>query len=919
MKTLEITRLELVGFGKFRERTIDLTSGLNLIEGPNEAGKSTIQSFITGMFYGFFQPGTKRRSYTPHRDKYCPWDQGSYRGVLVCKNEERSWRIERCFDKDNETVNVYDDQTGDDLTLDFPYNPVTRQPQVGEKLLGLSKTAFNNTANIAQMTCASVSREADFSAEVNDKLLSVMKTADASLSLSAVIHELDSRIEQIGSPKKSKTPYGQACQMKKELEEELEESGKNQKDYQQLCTQIDRLAEQTAQLQKEKELLETQIRQSAAKELGGRYLKAQNLRTRIERIEKEYEKYAIYQSVDLQEIDQTQKRMAAKAQINRTMEKYRRASQEVEHRIQELNTLYRTLEVSEASEEVLEQFESVYERYLTLGQMGQEIKEMMIRQRNIAFHRSRLNPMDEAKLREDIQTWRQLQQQKQEKENASHKVPMPAIVLLVLGVLLILGGGLCAILKEELLAVGIGCATVGVLLVLSGGVFWMLRRKNTAAHALEKIESMQQDILRAYQLSDEEQAKTAATALDTEQAVLQLEEMLGRIQVNNYKIEQFEQQEQQIGQEIAAKQSVADSLREQICRYLTQLTGREIPPEELAADKVPFKSLRESVNQARRLRTEMQRLTLQQQQTQQEEENCRMQIEQINRSIQQVVADCEAAGAKDAEDLERCKQGKRRWDEISMELKMQKELLAQTLGRYSFEEIEENIKNQRAVGEGDISADRQQIHQQLQGVNEQLAELARQTAELEGLRKGREESHRPIGQIQAQIADVEESCRNFQFELDALQLAKQKLLSLSGQLHRDFAPQLNARISKALERITGSRYTRAVIDQTLGIRLEDRQTHQLVEVSALSNGMADLVYLVMRLELLELLCSQGGERVQVPIILDDSFTQLDDERTARLLGYLLEQPSVQILLFSCHRRERAMLEQAKVPYHLVSL
>lgn len=919
MKTLEITRLELVGFGKFRERTIDLTSGLNLIEGPNEAGKSTIQSFITGMFYGFFQPGTKRRSYTPHRDKYRPWDQGSYRGVLVCKNEERSWRIERCFDKDNETVNVYDDQTGDDLTLDFPYNPVTRQPQVGEKLLGLSKTAFNNTANIAQMTCASVSREADFSAEVNDKLLSVMKTADASLSLSAVIHELDSRIEQIGSPKKSKTPYGQACQLKKELEEELEESGKNQKDYQQLCTQIDRLAEQTAQLQKEKELLETQIRQSAAKELGGRYLKAQNLRTRIERIEKEYEKYAIYQSVDLQEIDQTQKRMAAKAQINRTMEKYRRASQEVEHRIQELNTLYRTLEVSEASEEVLEQFESVYERYLTLGQMGQEIKEMMIRQRNIAFHRSRLNPMDEAKLREDIQTWRQLQQQKQEKENASHKVPMPAIVLLVLGVLLILGGGLCAILKEELLAVGIGCVTVGVLLVLSGGVFWMLRRKNTAAHALEKIESMQQDILRAYQLSDEEQAKTAATALDTEQAVLQLEEMLGRIQVNNYKIEQFEQQEQQIGQEIAAKQSVADNLREQICRYLTQLTGREIPPEELAADKVPFKSLRESVNQARRLRTEMQRLTLQQQQTQQEEENCRMQIEQINRSIQQVVAACEAAGAKDAEDLERCKQGKRRWDEISMELKMQKELLAQTLGRYSFEEIEENIKNQRAVGEGDISADRQQIHQQLQGVNEQLAELARQTAELEGLRKGREESHRPIGQIQAQIADVEESCQNFQFELDALQLAKQKLLSLSGQLHRDFAPQLNARISKALERITGSRYTRAVIDQTLGIRLEDRQNHQLVEVSALSNGMADLVYLVMRLELLELLCSQGGERVQVPIILDDSFTQLDDERTARLLGYLLEQPSVQILLFSCHRRERAMLEQAKIPYHLVSL
>ena len=156
------------------------------------------------MFYGFFQPGAKRRSYTLHRDKYQPWDGGSYRGVLVCRNEERTWRIERTFDKDSESVKVYDDLTGDDLTLDFAYNTVTRQVQVGEKLLGLSKTAFNNTANIAQMTCASVAQESGFSAEVSDKLLSMMKTADSSLSLSAVIHQLDSKAEQIGSPKKSR-------------------------------------------------------------------------------------------------------------------------------------------------------------------------------------------------------------------------------------------------------------------------------------------------------------------------------------------------------------------------------------------------------------------------------------------------------------------------------------------------------------------------------------------------------------------------------------------------------------------------------------------------------------------------------------------------------------------------------------------
>ena len=56
-------------------------------------------------------------------------------------------------------------------------------------------------------------------------------------------------------------------------------------------------------------------------------------------------------------------------------------------------------------------------------------------------------------------------------------------------------------------------------------------------------------------------------------------------------------------------------------------------------------------------------------------------------------------------------------------------------------------------------------------------------------------------------------------------------------------------------------------------------------LSDLSNGAIDLVYLIVRLELLELLCDQDGQ-TRVPVLLDDSFAQLDDLRTARLLAYL---------------------------------
>ena len=123
-----------------------------------------------------------------------------------------------------------------------------------------------------------------------------------------------------------------------------------------------------------------------------------------------------------------------------------------------------------------------------------------------------------------------------------------------------------------------------------------------------------------------------------------------------------------------------------------------------------------------------------------------------------------------------------------------------------------------------------------------------------------------------------------------------------------------------MAKATGGKYTRVVIDQSLGVRLEDREQGRLVALSDLSNGAIDLVYLIVRLELLELLCDQDGQ-TRVPVLLDDSFAQLDDLRTARLLAYLRQrdEAGTQVLLFSCHSRERAILEKAGIACHTLQL
>ena len=56
IESIQITSFaSLVGF------SLDLRQGLNLIEGPNEAGKSTVAEFIRYVLYGFSLKADRER------------------------------------------------------------------------------------------------------------------------------------------------------------------------------------------------------------------------------------------------------------------------------------------------------------------------------------------------------------------------------------------------------------------------------------------------------------------------------------------------------------------------------------------------------------------------------------------------------------------------------------------------------------------------------------------------------------------------------------------------------------------------------------------------------------------------------------------------------------------------------------------
>ena len=54
------------GFGIHRDWTIDdLSTGLTVFYGPNEAGKSTLLAFLRGVLFGFPDGRSRERKYPP--------------------------------------------------------------------------------------------------------------------------------------------------------------------------------------------------------------------------------------------------------------------------------------------------------------------------------------------------------------------------------------------------------------------------------------------------------------------------------------------------------------------------------------------------------------------------------------------------------------------------------------------------------------------------------------------------------------------------------------------------------------------------------------------------------------------------------------------------------------------------------------
>lgn len=844
---MKIEELYLTGFGRFSNKRIVLQEGLNLFYGENEAGKTTLQQFIVGMLYGFFVPSARRKTYTEEYARYEPWNTAAvYGGTLICSKNGRRYRIQRIFQKERESVLIFDADTGEDISAQFPYDPVTRLREPGQTLTGVSRSVFCNTANVAQLE---ITPQESFAAAWEDQILSLTETADTTLSLQNVCAALDQKAEAIGSPKRKKTPYGQASERLEQLEQELKDAQAAEHSHSQLRQRI-------LELEQEKNRQEQQIQQAQQTKLQEQLEKASAIRKRIARLEE-----LLAQQEPAEDPDLLQQRIGACQQARQSLTRDEQGFTKWEGRLKELNLRY-------LAQPIRMQDVTVLDRCLLLAKHSmysaetEQLREELQQKQQEFINIPPISSNDAWEALVEYEGW----QEDLDKRSFGGKW-----IVLVAGALLSVFGG---ILGWNLDPFFYFAAVLGLVLMLCS-FFINSRRRET-----EEAEQEQAHILQRFHMDSYEQLKAHCQTL--QQREDRRRELMNEIQLLTLRM-------QKLSEENPKRKEQLDQYAVRLCRDPKAVWTLETERQ---------------VKYARDLCLEFAEMAAQRAEEYEKLDQHRKDVEAMEQELSKTLSAFGEEGLTEAV-TQHLRELRKERDQAEMELQMQKKLLAECLGNLTFEELEAKL---RLAGKTENESSGSCQTGDYKEVLQELAQLQGQLSTLEQLQ-------RSCGEIQEEQRAVQEICQGYQLQLDAIQLAKEKILQVSGGIRKDLTPLIAERLGKALSRITDGEYTKVLLSRDLHIRLEDPKNGQLVPVTALSRGTMDLIYLAMRMELLQVLSSDNV----LPLILDDSFVQMDDGRCANLLKELAQNRKGQILLLTCHSREETILRKQNISYNRIPL
>ena len=159
-------------FGKLEHCSLSFSSGLNIIEAPNESGKSTLLAFLRVMLYGF---PPRERGVLADKNRYAPWSLSPMRGTLSLSSQKGNITLQRDTARANSPMGRFSAiYTGSGESVDG-----LTAADCGETLLGIPCEVYERSAFIRQSSLT-----VDASAELERRIAALITTSEEGQSFS---------------------------------------------------------------------------------------------------------------------------------------------------------------------------------------------------------------------------------------------------------------------------------------------------------------------------------------------------------------------------------------------------------------------------------------------------------------------------------------------------------------------------------------------------------------------------------------------------------------------------------------------------------------------------------------------------------------------------------------------------------------
>ncbi|PIC75434.1 hypothetical protein CSV74_16310 [Sporosarcina sp. P19] len=930
---MKIRKILLYGFGQHENLEIDLRPGMNLLYGPNEAGKTTIQQAILHILFGFPQKNQQELRYEPKTG-------GKYGGCLYIEDQAYgNWMIERVRGK-----------SSGDVLIRFEDGRMAEEEELKRLLRGYDRQAFESIFSFSLFQLQDLEKmdENDLSRTLLasgttglDTLWKVEKKMEKEMGglfkksgkippmnkKMAEIRELEQAMQK---EQQKLSTYEPLTIRKLELDEQVaalrleEQRLYKQSEEQRIAMQIVPLQQQRNQLLEQ--LSHTSDEFPAAgirryEELASKQSELQLKKTRLEKEQAKWQSKLIDLRPD-NERRQLERWVAQEAEWHRLRTDRLSAEQEIRLLEKKRQQFSNRLGLTEDQQLSIGQIDVSIQRERQLEPILEEQKELdqqqKALQRLLAEAENERQEAEQRKERNDrlqlteserakLAKWPQLQRQLAEakfivsagdKQASNQLVP---IVILLIGLAI----GVYSILQQQWLFAGLGLIVVGI-----GAWLWKQRPDSVADQQsfIRNNEALAAELERLAERDDRQQR-------DQRQVSTEIERLDRKLQNYAEEMEQLHYQKQQAVkklQELMRDEpfdltfNIEESFRllrefqdaeidqrtwQQRLQTTTQQLQSLTQEVENMLGPVAEESLFERIRQELLRQDSLQEKHLSKQQTVLEiQEQLQETHELLEKTATEIQNLFDKVGVSEKEPFYTAYQQ----DQEAQLLKRQLKEVEAQLSLYSKEPLVKEwtipeLERQRSETTNRL----QMIRQEVEVLVDEQVKVGHEISQM-----GASQTYSELQQLfEVRKAELEELTQQWVIR----KAVRESIRQTMSEWKEHQLPAVLIQANNWFSRLTRNRYA------TLGLTVEGyfeaiTAEGQSFMMNELSQATKEQAYLSLRLALAyELL-----ERAPFPIIMDDPFVHFDNERLSRMIDILTElQPSHQFLYFTCHQEMKS--------------